>query len=125
MRLAELRGQVVLLDFWATWCEPCKLSLPFYARLLREREGRGFSVVAASTDASDEVVRKYLARAPLPFAMARDPEGSVADGLGAVLIPTTFLLDRRGRVRFRHQGFSQADEDPIRAELAALLAEPQ
>ena len=125
VRLADLRGRVVLLDFWATWCEPCKLSLPFSARLLREREGAGFSVVAASTDQSDEEVRGYLARTPLPFAPARDPDGAIADGLGVVRIPTTFLLDRRGRVRFRHQGFSEADEAPIRAELAALLAEPQ
>ena len=125
VRISALRGRVVLLDFWATWCEPCTVSLPFYARLLREAGAQGLSAVAVSTDESDDEVRKYLARAPLPFARARDPNGSIADALGVVLIPTTFLLDRQGRVRFKHQGFSAADEGTLRSEVAALLAEPQ
>jgi thiol-disulfide isomerase/thioredoxin len=121
LRLADLRGRVVLLDFWATWCEPCKLSLPFYARL--QRELRGLEVVAASTDEADEDVRKFLAQAPLPFTIARDPDGRVAEELGVQLMPTTFLLDRAGKVRFRHVGFSPDSEGALRREVELLLGE--
>jgi thiol-disulfide isomerase/thioredoxin len=121
VRLADLRGRVVLLDFWATWCEPCKLSLPFYARM--QRELRGLEVVAASTDEADEDVRKFLAKTPLPFTIARDPAGRVAEEMGVELMPTTLLLDRAGKVRFRHVGFSPDSETDLRREVQQLLAE--
>jgi len=121
VRLADLRGRVVLLDFWATWCEPCKLSLPFYARL--QRELRGLEVVAASTDEDDEDVRKFLAQTPLPYTIARDPAGRIADELGVELMPTTFLLDRAGNVRFRHVGAAPDSEAALRREVQQLLAE--
>jgi cytochrome c biogenesis protein CcmG/thiol:disulfide interchange protein DsbE len=123
IRLDELRGRVVLLDFWATWCEPCKLSLPFYATLDGQLRDRGLSVVAVSTDESDGAVRAYLSRTPLPYTIARDPRGQVADGMGVQMIPTTLLLDRKGAVRFRKQGFAPDDEPAMRREVEKLLAE--
>ena len=123
VRLSELQGRVVLLDFWATWCEPCKVSLPFYARLHQELGAKGLSVIAASTDEGDDEVRQYLKTTPLPYTVARDPGGQVAERLGVQLIPTSLLYDRSGRERFRKQGFTPDDEKLLRAEIDKLLAE--
>jgi len=121
-RLDDLRGRVVLVDFWATWCEPCKLSLPFYATLDRDLRARGLSVVAVSTDDRDDEVRAFLARMPLPYTIARDPRGQVAESMGVQMIPTTLLLDRGGAVRLRKQGFSPGDEPALRRTIENLLA---
>jgi thiol-disulfide isomerase/thioredoxin len=122
-RLADFRGQVVLLDFWATWCPPCKESLPFYARIYQELRERGFSVVAVSTDEDDGEVRALLAERPLPYLIARDPGGALAADLGVQTLPTTFLLDRQGRTRLDHRGFAPGDADLIRNRVLDLLKE--
>ena len=123
VRLEQLRGRVVLLDFWATWCEPCKLSLPFYATLDGRLRDKGLTVVAVSTDEKDEDVRAFLSRSPLPYTIARDPRGQVAESMGVQMIPTTLLIDRTGAVRLRKQGFTPADETPLRREVEKLVAE--
>ncbi|MGZ6142103.1 MAG: TlpA family protein disulfide reductase [Myxococcales bacterium] len=121
--LAALRGRVTLVDFWATWCEPCKLSLPFYATLDAQLRDKGLSVVAVSTDEKDADVRAFLDRTPVPYTIARDPRGEVAESMGVSMIPTTLLLDRKGAVRLRKQGFTSADEPALRREVEKLLEE--
>lgn len=123
VRLSDFAGRVVLLDFWATWCEPCRIALPFYRRLHEEQRERRFAVVAVSIDQSDEEVREFLAREPLPFTVLRDPSGAFAERMGLRTMPTSFLLDRQGEVRFRHEGFASADEAPIAARVAELLSD--
>ena len=116
-------GQVVLLDFWATWCEPCRAASRFYAQLQAELGPRGLTVVAVSIDDDSATVRATLAKAPpRPFIELIDPRGVVADQLGASLMPTSILLDRLGTVRFKHDGFEQKDQAQLRAEVVELLA---
>lgn len=120
VRLDQLRGPA-LVDIWATWCVPCARSLPFYVRLARET---GLRVVAVSIDAEDAPVRSWLAEHAVPFEILRDPDGRAADSLGLRQMPTSFLVDSRGRVRVRHDGFREEDEAGIEADVRALLAAP-
>jgi len=123
-QLTEQRGRVVLLDFWATWCQPCRVALPFYRALDAELRSRGLSVLAVSVDKGDAEVRDFLRAEPLPFPVLRDPDGAAAEGLGVSLMPTSFLLDRAGRARFRREGFRAEDGPALRAQILQLLAEP-
>ena len=116
--LSDLRGPA-LVDLWATWCVPCAYSLPFYQRLATET---GLRVVAISIDADDAPVRKWQQEHATPFQILRDPDGVVAEQLGMRVMPTSFLIDSRGVVRARHDGFREEDEPAIEAEVRALLA---
>ena len=116
--LDGLRGPA-LVDLWATWCVPCAHALPFYARLARET---GIRVVAISIDAEDAPVREWLREHETPLEVLRDPDGVVAEQLGMTLMPTSFLIDARGLVRARHDGFHDEDEPAIEREVRLLLA---
>jgi thiol-disulfide isomerase/thioredoxin len=119
--LASLRGKVVLLDFWATWCEPCKVTMPAYARLESELGPRGFAVLSVNTDTDDDRVRGFLSSTPLALRVARDPSGVYAQRLGVENLPTVFLLDRNGTARFRFDGVKPDHEARVRAAVEELL----
>lgn len=115
VRLDELRGQVVVLDVWATWCEPCKKTLPEYAGLAGP-----VRVLAMSVDEDDAPVREF-AKQLGSITVLRDPGGAVAEQLGVTAMPTTFVLGRDGAVKLRVDGVPRDDE--VRRTARALAAE--
>jgi thiol-disulfide isomerase/thioredoxin len=121
LALDSLRGQVVLLDFWATWCVPCIDALPAYGRIRDRLGSRGFTVVAVSVDASPDDVRAFLRANPLPYYVANEPQPSLAGRLGVEMLPTTFLVDREGRIRKRYDGFDRKELPNLEAAVEALL----
>ncbi|MEI6861984.1 MAG: TlpA disulfide reductase family protein [Verrucomicrobiota bacterium] len=117
-------GQVVWVDFWASWCAPCKASFPVYAKINDELRPRGLSLIAVSVDEKAADYTAFLKREKPPFATVRDAGQKVVAAFRPPAMPTTYLIDRRGVVRFIHSGFHGADtEKELRAELTALLAE--
>jgi thiol-disulfide isomerase/thioredoxin len=118
VELSDLRGPA-LVDLWATWCIPCARSLPFYQQL---SERTGIRIIAISIDADDAPVRKWLLDHPTSFQILRDPDGVVAEQLDMRLMPTSFLIDSKGLVRARHDGFRDEDESLIEVEVRALVA---
>ena len=117
---ADYDQKVVIVDFWATWCEPCRESLPFYADLQKELGPQGFTVAAVSIDADDAQVRDYF-KTPPPFLVLRDPDGAIAERMGVSTMPTSFLIDRGGTPREKLQGFRADERDSVRAKVMALL----
>lgn len=101
----SLRGKVVLVDFWASWCDPCKQSFPWMSQLQTRYREKGLAVVAINLDKSRDAADVFLVDRTVPFVVAYDPSGKTAEEFGVKAMPTSFLLDRQGRILYRHTGF--------------------
>lgn len=95
-RLSEHRGKTVLLNFWATWCPPCREEMPALERLYRQHKDRGLVLVAVSIDADAKVVPPYVKASKLTFPIALDPKAEVANRYGVRALPSSFVIDRQG-----------------------------
>ena len=119
-RLDAYAGRVVLLDFWATWCDPCRLSFPEY-QALSARYGDGLAVVAISEDDEPEGIDSFVRETGATFPIAWDGDKSVAQRYQINGMPTLFIIDKSGLVRFVHSGFRPGDEEHIRAAIDSLM----
>jgi peroxiredoxin len=97
-RLAELRGQVIVLNFWATWCAPCVVEMPSLERLHRSVKDKGVVVVAISVDEDAQAYESFVRENGLTFATSRDPEQKISALYGTYKFPETFIIDRQGRI---------------------------
>ena len=122
--LPQTRGRVVLVDFWASWCAPCKASFPAYARLHEEFARRGLVIIGIGVDDSRDEYVKFLKRHAPPFPTVLDGDKRLVSTVAIPAMPTSYLVGRDGRVRFIHEGFhSWETEKTLRAEIEALLDE--
>jgi peroxiredoxin len=122
--LAALRGHVVLLDFWASWCSSCAQSFRFLNELERDLRGRGLRVLGVNLDEDPADAVAFLARHAAGFELAADPSGTCPAAFGVEGMPSSYLIDRRGIVRFASQGFRPGEARALRALVEELLAEP-
>ena len=115
--LADYRGKVVLLDFWASWCGPCLQSIPLYELLYERNRSRGLVVLGVSEDADAEGARRGALRERMTYPVLPDPHGLISRNCGVRELPTLFLIDARGQIRRRWNGF-----DPkVRAEVETAI----
>jgi thiol-disulfide isomerase/thioredoxin len=118
------RGNVLLLDVWATWCEPCRSALPAYEQLAQRYADRGFRVYAINIDEDRNLVREFIEQSKLNLPVLLDQDAAIAENvLKVTLMPTSFIVDRRGVIRFVHQGFAGHELPRYEAEIEELLAE--
>ncbi len=122
LSLAEHRGKIVYLDFWASWCAPCLTGMPLIDELRQEFDARDFVVLAVNVDGDPKQARKLLRRRPVGYASASDPEGRLPEQFGLRTMPTSYLIDRQGVVRYVHEGFRKSDVQVLRKEIQALVA---
>jgi thiol-disulfide isomerase/thioredoxin len=122
--LPATAGHVVLVDFWASWCAPCKASFPAYARMQAAYAPRGLVIVAVSVDENPAAYAAFVKKMKPPFATVLDRGQKLVGAVKVPAMPTSYLLGRDGRARFMHVGFhGQATEDELRQEIETLLAE--
>jgi cytochrome c biogenesis protein CcmG, thiol:disulfide interchange protein DsbE len=122
--LLALRGQVVLLDFWASWCGPCQQSFP-WMQTMKDRYGEAHLVIlAVNLDHTRADADKFLSRLRPGFNVRFDSSGASARHFNVHTMPTSLLIDRQGMVRFTHVGFRTADESRYEDEIRSLMAEP-
>ncbi|MCA9577192.1 MAG: TlpA family protein disulfide reductase [Myxococcales bacterium] len=119
--LASLRGKVVLVDFWASWCGPCREELPVLERFYQTYRERGLVVVGVNVDQDVANMTRFLQRQPLTFPVVHDAQHAVAERYGPTTMPSSFLIDRAGVVHSVHRGFRASDAAPLEAEIRALL----
>ncbi|MEN8719522.1 MAG: TlpA disulfide reductase family protein [Oceanococcaceae bacterium] len=115
------RGDVVYLDFWASWCAPCKLSFPFMSELHERYAAQGLRIVAVSLDSRESDARRFLQQVPAPFDVVLDPQAELTAEYDVPAMPTSYLLDRQGRVLERHEGFRAGDREAIEAAIQMAI----
>lgn len=122
-RLADLRGRVVLVDFWASWCGPCSQSFPFLDGLYRRRHAEGLEVLAVNVDEDRQAADRFLSSRPHQMTVFFDPKGAAPSAFRVEGMPSSYLIDRRGRIRFRHVGYKASAASVIEREVEELLSE--
>jgi peroxiredoxin len=120
VNLAEYAGKVVVVDFWATWCQPCKESFPAYQRLA-QKFGSKLSVIGVSVDEDPAGIPKFAKETGAKFPLAWDDGQITSKSYQPPTMPTSFVVDQTGIVRFVHSGFRAGDERAIESEIESLL----
>jgi peroxiredoxin len=122
-RLADYKGKVVLVNFWATWCEPCRAEMPSIDGLRSAMEGKPFQVLAVNLAEPVSRIEKFIGMMPLNFPLLRDRDGEVAKAWKARLLPASFLIGRDGRIKYVAYGELDWTSAPVRARVEELLSE--
>jgi thiol-disulfide isomerase/thioredoxin len=119
----DLRGQTVLIDFWASWCAPCKKSFPVLDDLQKKYAGRGFIILAVNVDEDAAKADQFMHDHPVSFAVVRDASQKLVEAAGVAAMPSSFLVDASGTIRFAHVGFKE-ESTPAEytKEIESLLA---
>ena len=119
--LKKYRGKVVYLDFWASWCGPCRQSLPLLNTLRQELKRKGFEVIAVNLDENLSDATKFLDQYPVQYPVLLNPKGTVPNLYKLPGMPTSYLIDRKGKIQKVHVGFKEADIAEIRKQAIKLL----
>ena len=119
--LEALRGKVVYLDFWASWCGPCRQSLPWMEQLRRDFAAAGLEVVAVNVDETPADGIAFLKRHPVGYAVIGDAGGDIAELYDVRDMPSSYLIDRDGTVRLVHRGFNTRAAAKLRRQVAELV----
>jgi len=120
--LKQFAGKVVYLDFWASWCVPCRTSFPLLNKSYEKLKAQGFEVVAVNLDEDKAKAEKFLQEFQVGFTVLRDAKGEWADKYVVESMPTSFIIDKQGVVQHIHHGFTSSDISDLETRITALLA---
>ena len=121
--LADLKGQVVMINFWASWCGPCRQEFPALDAIYAKYKPMGFTLVAINVESEKADAEKFLATTPASFPILFDPDNTVSGSYGVSAMPTTVLVDRQGRLRWQHRAYKPGDEAKYIEQIRAMLRE--
>jgi thiol-disulfide isomerase/thioredoxin len=119
--LDSLRGHVVYLDFWASWCGPCRASFPWMTGLDKKYRAQGLKIVAVNLDKDRALADEFLADYPAPFTVAFDPKGGAAEAYGVSVMPSSFVIGKDGSVLLRHAGFDPQHTGKVEMQIEEAL----
>jgi peroxiredoxin len=123
VRLSGLRGKVVMINFWASWCGPCRQEFPILDEMYRKYQPMGFTLLGVNVESETKDAERFLSATPVSFPIVFDRDNSVSGQYGVSAMPTTLLVDRKGNVRWLHRAYKPGDENEYIAQLRLLLRE--
>jgi peroxiredoxin len=123
LSLADLKGQVVMINFWATWCGPCRQEMPLLAQLHDKYEPLGFTMLGVNVEPDSAAAVAWLKSVPVTFPILFDTDSAVAGSFGVEGMPSSVLVDRNGQVRYIHRGYKPGDEAKYADMIRSLVKE--
>lgn len=121
--LAGLRGQVVLINFWATWCGPCRKEMPLLEQIQKKYAPLGFTMLGINVEEDTTQMEAFLGDVPVSFPVLLDPANRVSKLYDVAAMPSTVIIDRKGNVRYIHQGYQAGDESRYQDVIRQLIRE--
>jgi thiol-disulfide isomerase/thioredoxin len=121
--LEQLQGQVVMINFWASWCGPCREEMPLLDQMYKRYSPLGFTLLGINVEANSKDAEKMLAKVPVSFPVLFDTENKVSKLYDVNAMPSTVFIDRKGNVRYLHRGYKSGDESEYLNQIRALLKE--
>src|SRR5210317_2070481 len=123
MKLSEMTGNVVLINFWASWCGPCREEMPLLNALHKKYEPLGFSVLGINVEENVDAARGFMKDFPVDFPVLLDNTNQVSQRYQVIAMPTTVVVDRDGNIRYLHQGYKSGDEAKYQKMVKTLVRE--
>jgi len=123
LKLSEMAGNVVLINFWASWCGPCRKEMPLLNDLYKKYEPLGFTILGVNVEEDAKNARGFLKNFPVDFPVLLDNKNQVSKKYNVIAMPTTVVVDRDGNMRFLHQGYKPGDEEKYRKMVKKLVRE--
>jgi peroxiredoxin len=123
LRLSELKGQVVMINFWATWCGPCRQEMPLLQQIQAKYEPLGFTLLGINVEPDSAEAQAWLTKVPVSFPILFDRQNQVAESFGVEGMPSSVFIDRSGNVRYVHRGYKPGDEAKYADMVRSLVKE--
>lgn len=123
LRLEDYRGEVVMLNFWASWCGPCRQEMPLMDDIYSQYKDLGFTILAVNVDENRDEALRFLEAVPVDYPILYDPESRVSELYEVQAMPTTVMIDRNGNARFVHYGYQPGYEDDYEQQIRELVRE--
>lgn len=123
IKLSELRGQVVMLNFWASWCGPCRQEMPALEKLYQRYSPVGFTILGVNTETDSEEALDWLKDMEISFPILLDTMNQASELYSVMAMPTTILIDRDGNMRYMHKGYVPGVENEYQEQIRTLVKE--
>ena|SRR5271165_6057406 len=121
--LSQFKGQVVMVNFWATWCGPCQQEMPLLEQMYKKYKPAGFTLIGVNVDKEAPPVKDLLARKPVSFPVLLDPANQVSKAFHVDEMPSSVIIDRKGDIRYIHRGYKPGDENDYQDRIRQLIRE--
>ena len=123
LSLAQYRGQVVMINFWASWCGPCRQEMPLLESIYRKYRQMGFTLLGVNVEPDSQAANEWLKQTPVSFPILYDKDSKVSKLYDVAGTPSTVLIDRSGKLRMLHRGYKSGDENEYLDSIRALIRE--